>query len=215
MRRLKEAAHKTDLACRAVQSRRFAMKAEAETLSVSRSSLHERVKGKTKLCQSYPKAQHAAPLLRIKALVLRWPGVHLLERRCHPACVVIDAHDRKSSPGGPSPTPASAARTCATCCWTPLSAGSPRAGHRASLRVCPAMTAPTRPGKAALRAPTRSEIWLHTGEKPAIQRHVRGIRQNLQARLRSRQSAAGRSKRLHIHRRPDRRPQRKPPAFEP
>lgn len=215
MRRLKEAAHKTDLASRAVQSGRFAMKAEAETLGVSRSSLHERVKGKTKPFQSYPKAQHAAPLPRIKALVLRWPGVHLLERRCHPACVVIDAHDRKSSPGGPSPTPASAARTCATCCWTPLSAGSPRAGHRASLRLCPSMARLHGQANPHPRTPTRSEIWLHTGEKPAIQRHVRGIRQNLQARLRSHQSAAGRLKRLHIHRRPDRRPQRKPPAFEP
>ncbi len=49
------------------------MKAVAETLGVSRSNLHERVNGSAKPRRSYHKAQDAAVLPRIKALVAKRP----------------------------------------------------------------------------------------------------------------------------------------------
>ncbi len=49
------------------------MKTVADTLGVSRSNLHERAKGTTKPRQSYHKAQDAALLPRIKALVAERP----------------------------------------------------------------------------------------------------------------------------------------------
>ncbi|GKX36260.1 MAG: hypothetical protein MnENMB40S_38780 [Rhizobiaceae bacterium MnEN-MB40S] len=49
------------------------MKAVAETLGVSRSNLHERLKGTSKPRRSYHKAQDAALLPRIRALVAKRP----------------------------------------------------------------------------------------------------------------------------------------------
>ena len=50
-----------------------------------------------------------------------------------------------------------------------------------------------RQGHADLRAAARPEALLHAGAKPAEQRHVRGVREDPEARLRPGDAAAGRS----------------------
>ena len=64
---------KTDLACTVAETGRFAIKAVAETLGVSRSNLHDRLNGSAKLRPSYHKAQDAAVLSRIERLVAKRP----------------------------------------------------------------------------------------------------------------------------------------------
>ena len=63
----------TDLAWAVAAEGRFAMRTVARTLGVSRSNLHERVKGHGKPRSSYHKAGDAALLPRIKVLVAERP----------------------------------------------------------------------------------------------------------------------------------------------
>lgn len=59
-------------------------------------------------------------------------------------------------------------------------------------------------GNPHLRSPARPEVMLHPSRQPAIQRHVRGLRENAQARLRARQSATQCRNRFEFDRRLDR-----------
>ncbi|HEX2219948.1 MAG TPA: IS3 family transposase [Gemmatimonadales bacterium] len=64
---------KTDVARAVAAEGRFPMKAVAETLGVSRSNLHDRLSGRTKPRRRYHKAQDAAVLPLITALVAARP----------------------------------------------------------------------------------------------------------------------------------------------
>ena len=65
---------KTDLAVGIVAEGRFAMKAIAETLEISRSNLLARMKGHTKPRLRYHKVQGAAPVPLVIELVSRRPS---------------------------------------------------------------------------------------------------------------------------------------------
>jgi hypothetical protein len=65
---------KTNLVWAAVETRRFAMKAVADVLEVSRANLHDRVNESAQPRRGYHKAQDAVVLLRIQALVAKRPA---------------------------------------------------------------------------------------------------------------------------------------------
>lgn len=64
---------KTDLACAVAADRRFVVKVVTEISSEARSNLIDRLKGKTKLCWRYYKAQDAELVPRITTLVTARP----------------------------------------------------------------------------------------------------------------------------------------------
>lgn len=64
---------KTDLACAVAAERRFPVKVVADTLGVARSSLIDRLHGRTKPRRRYHKAQDAAVVPLITALVAARP----------------------------------------------------------------------------------------------------------------------------------------------
>ncbi|GKX36113.1 MAG: hypothetical protein MnENMB40S_37310 [Rhizobiaceae bacterium MnEN-MB40S] len=235
------------------------MKAVAETLGVSRSNLHERLKGTSKPRRGYHKAQDAALLPRIRALVAKRPTygyrrmtavlnrdlqaggldpvIHkrvyrimkasnlLLERsgferceRAHDGKVVmmrsnlrwcsdglefacwngdviraaflIDAHDREIIAWR---AVVNAGISGSDVRDMLLEAVEKRFGAcRATDRRNPVRKWQRLygEGSAHLRSPAGHEVVLYAGQEPAIKRYVGGFRQNIQARLCPRQSAA-------------------------
>ena len=151
---------------------------------------------------------------RLTGSLFGWVRVHLLEWRYRPRCL----HHR-------CPRPRNHRLACRRKCRGQR-VRHPRhhaRGRRASLRNIPCACGRRdavrqrltlhRQGHADLRAPTWSEALLHPGPEPSEQWHVRGIREDAQARLRPSDAATRRPNRSRIDRRLDRGLQRQSPAF--